>query len=219
VIDVAMAALNGKITTQGAVNLAYGSKISLNEIINQLKSQNVDMTKVHRIQAHYTPGNGHYGCAKSHLDALKYASKKGYDTILVFEDDFKFSVKAEKTKELFNNLFRKVPKSEWNIVILAYTSGQVKDSPYSFLNKVTEAQSSTGYIIQKKYYPILINTFQKCIDNMLSEKTTGFNSEKWAIDQIWKENQKQDNWFSFNPLIGEHNYEIDSTIGEITNYN
>jgi UDP-glucose 4-epimerase len=37
VIDVAMAALNGKVTTQGAVNLAYGSKISLNEIINQLK--------------------------------------------------------------------------------------------------------------------------------------------------------------------------------------
>jgi hypothetical protein len=54
---------------------------------------------------------------------------------------------------------------------------------------------------------------------MKPTKTTDVNSEKWALDQVWKKNQAEDKWFSFNPLIGEHNFEIDSTIGKITNYN
>ena len=76
--------------------------------------------------------------------------------------------------------------------MLAYTLGKSEKTDYPFLNKAIEAQSSTGYIIQKKYYPILINTFQKCVDNMTTEKTTGVNWEQWALDQVWKENQKQD---------------------------
>jgi GR25 family glycosyltransferase involved in LPS biosynthesis len=191
----------------------------LKAIKNQLKAQNVNMDKVHKISAHYTPGNGHYGCAKSHIDALKYALKNNYNNVLIFEDDFKFSTKSEETKKLFNQLFEKVPKNDWDVIMLTHMYGKTEKSPYSFLNKITGAQTASGYIINKNYYNILINTFQKCVDNMTTEKTTGVNWEQWALDQVWKENQKQDKWFVFNPLVGEQDSELLSTIQTITNYN
>jgi GR25 family glycosyltransferase involved in LPS biosynthesis len=191
----------------------------LEAITNQLKSQNVDMSKVHRIPAHYTPGNGHYGCAKSHLDAMKYALNKGYETILVFEDDFKFSTKPEETKDLLNKLFTNVSKDEWDVILLTHSAGVTEKTKHSFLEKITNGQTSSAYIIGKNYYPILINTFQKCIDNMPKEKTSEVNHEQWALDQVWKKNQKEDKWMVFKPLIGEQDSKLVSTIQSITNYN
>ena len=67
----------------------------------QLKNQMVQMNKVHRISAHYTPGNGHLGCAKSHLDAIRYANDNGFENIIVLEDDFKFSTDKELILDKF----------------------------------------------------------------------------------------------------------------------
>jgi GR25 family glycosyltransferase involved in LPS biosynthesis len=194
-------------------------KDRLESIKNQFKNQNVNMDKVHRINAHYTPGNGHYGCAKSHLDAIKYAQEKGFDNVIVFEDDFKFTTTAEKTNEMFNNLFNELKETEWDVILLAEIYGKREETKYPFLNKITGSQTSSGYIIHKNYYSKLIETFQKCVDNMTSEKTTGVNWEQWALDQAWKVNQKKDKWFVFNPLMGEQDKQLISTIETITNYN
>ena len=39
VVDIAVSAMENKITTKGAVNLAYGNRISLNEVINSLTEE------------------------------------------------------------------------------------------------------------------------------------------------------------------------------------
>lgn len=191
----------------------------LEAITKQLKNQGVNMEKVHRIPAHYTPGNGHLGCAKSHIDALKYALNNNFKNVIILEDDFKFNTKAEETKNLFDKLFKEVDKREWDVILFAFSSGKPKKTKYSFLNKITEAQTSSGYIINKDYYQILINTFQKSVDNMKQERTSGVKWEQWALDQVWKVNQKNDRWFAFNPLIGKQDDELPSTIQKITNYN
>ena len=191
----------------------------LEAITKQLNDQGVNMEKVHRITAHYTPGNGHLGCAKSHRDALKYALDNNFENVIILEDDFKFNTKPEETKDLFNKLFNEVDKSEWDVILLAYSYGKPENSKYSFLNKITDAQGGSGYIINKNYYQVLIDTFQKSIDNMKQEKTSGVNWEQWALDQVWKVNQKNDKWFAFNPLIGKQDNELKSTIQSITNYN
>ncbi len=194
-------------------------KDRLEAITQQLKSQKVDMKKVHRIPAHYTPGNGHLGCAKSHLDALKYAQNNNLENVLVLEDDFKFNTDSEKTNQLFNDLFDKVNVREWDVVMLSYANEKTSETKYPFLKKVLEASTSSGYIINKMYYPVLIKTFQKCVSNMKPEKTSGVNWEQWALDQVWKANQKEDRWFSFNPLIGKQDEELISSIQATTNYN
>jgi GR25 family glycosyltransferase involved in LPS biosynthesis len=193
-------------------------KDRLDAITKQLKSVGVDMEKVHRIPAHYTPGNGHLGCAKSHLDAIKYAQENNFENVLVFEDDFKFNTDLETTNQLFNDLF-KVNVREWDIVMLSYANEKTKETKYPFLKKVLEASTSSGYIINKSYYQVLIKTFEKCVNNMSSERTSGVNWEQWALDQVWKENQKEDRWFSFNPLIGKQDDQLVSSIQATTNYN
>ncbi len=194
-------------------------KDRLKAITNQLQSQNVDMNKVHRISAHYTPGNGHYGCAKSHLDALKYALKKGYETVLILEDDFKFNTKSEVTNDLFQKILTTIPKNEWDVIMLTHAYGKEEKTKYPFLNKIIDAHTSSGYIIGKDYYPVLINTFQECVNNMTPEKTSSSKFEYWALDQKWTKNQKEDKWMVFNPLIGEQDRELVSTIQTTTNYN
>jgi GR25 family glycosyltransferase involved in LPS biosynthesis len=194
-------------------------KDRLESITNQFKNQNVNMNKVHRINAHYTPGNGHYGCAKSHLDAMKYAQEKGFDNVIVFEDDFKFTTSTKKTNEMFDNLFNKLKETEWDVVMLTEMYGKNEKSQYQFLNKITDAQTASGYVVNKHYYHKLIDVFQKCVDNMTQEKTNGVNWEQWALDQAWKVNQKEDKWFVFTPLMGEQDNKLVSTIQTITNYN
>jgi len=196
-------------------------KDRLEAITKQLKNQMVQMNKVHRISAHYTPGNGHLGCAKSHLDAIRYANDNGFENIIVLEDDFKFSTDKEVTHKLFNNFFTKVNKNEWDVVMLTHLYGKENNTKYDFLKKITDAQAGSGYIVNKSYYPIMISIFEKCVQNMSkdSTKTSGVNWEKWALDQVWKENQKEDRWFTFNPLIGKQDDQLFSTIQTITNYN
>jgi hypothetical protein len=131
----------------------------------------------------------------------------------------KFTTNAEKTKEMFDNLFNNLKKDEWDVILLAEMYGKNEKSKYPFLNKITDAQTASGYIINKHYYPKLIEVFQKSVDNMTTEKTTGVNWEQWALDQVWKVNQKEDKWFVFNPLMGEQDKKLFSTTETITNYN
>jgi UDP-glucose 4-epimerase len=43
VLDIAMTSMKSRVTTEGAVNLAYGNRISLNEVINYLKDYFPDL--------------------------------------------------------------------------------------------------------------------------------------------------------------------------------
>jgi GR25 family glycosyltransferase involved in LPS biosynthesis len=196
-------------------------KDRLEAITSQLKSQKVNMDKVHRITAHYTPGNGHLGCAKSHLDAIKYASEMGYENIIVLEDDFKFAFDSKTTHQVFDKLFKNVKLNEWDVILLTHVHGKTVDTKYPFIKKITDAQTGSGYIVNKSYYPIMMSIFEKCVANMSKDKTrtSGVNWEQWALDQVWKENQREDRWFTFDPLLGKQDEELVSTIQTITNYN
>ncbi len=190
-------------------------KDRLESITSELKKQNVSEKKIHRINAHYTPGNGHLGCSKSHYDALQYAIDNDLNNVLIFEDDFLFS---SSSKDLFDNLFNQLEPKEWDVVLLTYSYGNTTDSKYPFLHKLTEAQSGAGYIVNKHYFKTLQDVFKESADNMTQEKTSKVDFEPYALDQLWKKLQKKDNWFCFNPLLGKQDDTSTSTIQSITNY-
>lgn len=190
-------------------------KDRLESITSELKKQNVSEDKIHRINAHYTPGNGHLGCSKSHYDALQYAIDNDLNNVLIFEDDFLFS---SSSKDLFDNLFNQVDSKEWDVVLLTYSWANTSDSKYPFLNKLNDAQSGAGYIVNKHYFKTLQDVFKESADNMTQEKTSKVDYEPYALDQLWKRLQKKDNWFCFNPLLGKQDDKSTSTIQSITNY-
>ena len=64
--------------------------------------------------------------------------------------------------------------------------------------KVTQCQTTTGYLVRKHYYNILIdNNIRNGITNLIKEPNKHF---LYAIDKYWFKLQQRDNWFLITPL-------------------
>ena len=61
------------------------------QITDELKKMEIPEDKIIRIDASRNKYNGHIGCCKSHIKALKYAKEHKFKTVIIFEDDFVFS--------------------------------------------------------------------------------------------------------------------------------
>ena len=96
-----------------------------------------------------------------------------------------------------NQLFESDIK--FDVCMLSYnliSSSEIENN--SFLHKVLDAHTSSGYIICEHYYDTLISILES--STLMLERT----NEHWnyAIDMIWKLLQKKDNWICFYPRIG-----------------
>ena len=91
---------------------------------------------------------GAWGCLKSHIGVIKIAKKLGKKYTLVVEDDFSFVV----DKYHFYNKLDKLFTVKFDVCLLAYNTNNLKKTKYSFLYKVVDAQTTSGYIISSHYY-------------------------------------------------------------------
>ena len=149
-----------------------------------------------RFKAFENPLNG-IGCSKSHLELLKIANARGYNNILIFEDDFTFLVSKEEFEEQLKKFFDL--KIKYDVLFLSYLIQQSKPLDNGIVDKTIESQTSSGYIIHKNYYDKLISLLEWSIP-LLEE--TGMH---WiyTIDATWKKFQPSDNWFHFIKRIGK----------------
>lgn len=131
-------------------------------IENQLK----DFKNVTRIEAVETE-DGYKGCVQSHIKALQYAKERGWEQVLILEDDFEW---VDKDNFVY-------PQTNFDICLLeSYVRSDRKEIISLDYNRVKEAQHTGGYLIQKKFYDTLIHCFQEsyhelcknyCRDNYL----------------------------------------------------
>jgi hypothetical protein len=137
-----------------------------------------------------------YGCAMSHLGVLKHARDNGFKNVLIFEDDFGFSLPKEAIEEQLTEIFTFKP--DFDVCMLSYNLQRSSDTENDKIYKVVEAQSGAGYIVQSHYYDKLISLFEN--SNLLLEETR----EHWlyANDQSWKLLQSTDNWYCFKERSG-----------------
>lgn len=141
---------------------------------------------------------GIIGCGKSHLNVLKIAKDRGYENILIFEDDFEFLISKEefeKQLELFFN-----SNIDYNVCMLSYTNEEIEENFNSeLLFKLIFSQSAAGYIVHKNYYDTLINLYEWALPLLESTGQTWIYSN----DTVWKELQTKDKWFGFKKKIGK----------------
>jgi len=124
-------------------------------IENQLK----DFKNVTRIEAVETD-DGYKGCVQSHIKALQHAKEQGWDQVLIFEDDFEW---VNKDKFVY-------PEIDFDVCLLeGLVRHNRKESVSWNYNRVTEAQHTGGYLIQKKFYDTLINCFQESYDELCKD--------------------------------------------------
>ena len=164
-----------------------------------------DTTKVHRIDAVYNK-IGILGCVKSHIKALEEFEKNPeWETCIIFEDDFTF---RNNNKEENNAHLAKCFQEKWDVIILAHNNLKFEDTNYSEIKKVTFAQTTSGYCVQKKFVPVLKNNFKESERDL---EATGEANYWNALDVHWSKIQSPHNWFTTIPSIG-HQYSNYSDI-------
>jgi glycosyl transferase family 25 len=166
------------------------------EIENELKQVNL-YDRAERIEAIPTPNQGILGCTMSHLKAIRTAKERDYNNILILEDDFQFTIEKEEFENQITRLFENMPT--FDVCMISYNIQRSIETNHDFLRKVLEAQTASGYIINKCFYDKLINLYEWAIP--LLEQT----KEHWnyANDQCWKRLQPEANWYALATRCGK----------------
>jgi GR25 family glycosyltransferase involved in LPS biosynthesis len=166
------------------------------EIENELKHANL-YNRAERIEAIPTPNQGILGCTMSHLKAIQLAKERDYNNILILEDDFQFTIEKEEFENQLSRLFENMPT--FDVCMISYNIQRSIETNHDFLRKVIEAQTASGYIINKCFYDKLINLYEWAIP--LLEQT----KEHWnyANDQCWKRLQPEANWYALATRCGK----------------
>ena len=164
------------------------------EFENEVKLMNWE-DKAERFEA-IKNNIGIVGAGYSHTNVLKLAKQRGYKNVLICEDDFTLLVDKETLEKELTNFFDN--HKDFDVCMLAYNLIRHEEIPGSCVNKVIEAQTSTAYIVNAKFYDPLIQLFEHSIPML--ERT--HHHWIYANDQCWKPLQPISNWYSFKIRIG-----------------
>jgi glycosyl transferase family 25 len=180
----------------------------LEQITEELKKMNLEATRFSAISHQF----GAVGCSLSHLSILKHARENKFQNILILEDDFQFIVSKEEFEKQINEFFKlNIP---WDVLMLSYNI--LKSIPFnSTIQKVYEAQTTSGYIVNSCFYDRLIKLIEVSIFPLVKTR----QHWKYAIDQSWKVLQgNQSNWYAFNTRIGLQRESYSDIMNDIVNY-
>lgn len=166
------------------------------EIENELKNYGL-YHKVDRIAAFHTPGQGILGCTMSHLQAIKLAKECNYSNVLILEDDFQFTVSKEEFENQLQLFFEN--NIEYDVCMISYLLQRSETTKFSFLTKVMEAQTASGYIIHSAFYDKMIQLYEWAVP-LLAQTNQHWN---YANDQCWKKLQPTANWYCFTNRCGK----------------
>jgi glycosyl transferase family 25 len=112
---------------------------------------------------------GAIGCTQSHITVLKMALQKGWDYLFVVEDDFTFLDHSQLLKSLENFLLNQ-GKDSWDVLVIAGNNFP----PYEKVNdsyiRIKNCQTTTGYLLHKKYIPILLQNFEESFNKLINTK-------------------------------------------------
>jgi GR25 family glycosyltransferase involved in LPS biosynthesis len=165
-------------------------------ITNELKKTNLDENKIQRIDA-IELENGRLGCSKSHIHVLEQflETPDHIQTCIVLEDDFYIT----ETQETINECIKNIGSIDFDVLLL---SGKVLQYEImennSFIVRVIESQTTSGYCVHKKYARRLLENYKEGANQL---ETTG--SLGYCIDVHMKQLQPRDKWYALNPLIGK----------------
>jgi glycosyl transferase family 25 len=165
-----------------------------------------------RFEAIETPSYGTLGCFKSHLSVLKIAKERNYKNILILEDDFMFLVSKEQFEQNLSDFFSlNLP---FDVCMISYNIKKSQQLENNIVDKIIEAQTASGYIVNNHYYDKLIQLYEQTLP--LLEQTHA----EWiyACDQIWKQYQPNDYWYYFKTRLGKQRPSYSDNTEKFENY-
>ena len=156
--------------------------------------------------------HGNVGCSLSHIKCLELAKKEEWSCVFICEDDITFT-----NPTVFLNSLQKFVESDisWDVLII----GGNNCPPFQVINeyctRVGNIQTTTGYIVRKEYYDVLIENFKEGLNKLLREPD---KKKQYCIDIYWKELQTKDRWYLLTPLTVIQYNDYSDIEEKITDY-
>lgn len=146
--------------------------------------------------------NGAIGCTLSHIKLIEYAIEKNLPHVLIVEDDIFFT-----NPEQFKNSLNGFLKSKIDFDVLLFAGNNVGKTVQinDFCVKVSQCQTTTGYLVKNNYFKTLLENFKNGL-NLFIHNTSLHTL--FAIDKYWFNLQMIHNWYLLVPL----------TVTQISNY-
>lgn len=197
------------------INLNH-RKDRLKNIITELNKTNIDPKKIIRISGIYMKDFGILGCAKSHCLALEAFLKSSPNNkyCIIFEDDFQFTQEQNIVNELINIVFNNV--KEFDVLMLAANILNGQSCDHDFLTKIIDAQTLSGYAVNRKFASILLNNYKESIALLEKEK---YKCYPYCFDIYMKRLQPFTKWYALNPCIGKQIESYSDIENKIVSYN
>jgi hypothetical protein len=146
--------------------------------------------------------DGVMGSTLSHIRCLEMAKQRNLPHVFICEDDITFL-----NPQLLLNNVKKFEKSglEWEVLIIGGNNIPPYTQISDFCIRVTNNQTTTGYIVNQKFYDTLLMNFKASIAMLIR------NSEKrkeCAIYIYWKSLQTSGKWYMIIPptVVQYENY-------------
>jgi hypothetical protein len=192
---------NGETPTNNFLNipelLKYILYINLDSRPDRLKHILSEMDKMQvigeRVAAIKMP-HGSIGCTMSHIKCLELAKERGWPYVFIFEDDILFLNPNVVKENLIK--FSENREIDWDVVIIGGNNCPPYERIADYCIKVSNNQTTTGYIVKAHYYDTLIHNFRESAGHLLREPG---KRNLYALDIYWKSLQKADNWYMITP--------------------
>jgi len=197
------------------INLEH-RKDRYEHINKELLKTNIDVSKINRINGLYLKDFGILGCAKSHILALEAFIKTSSNikNCVIFEDDFIFTKEQNEINELINSFFKYI--EEYDVLMLASNTLYEIETQFSFITKIINAQTLSGYSVSKKFAPILLENYKTSVIHL---EKIGYKVHNFCFDIYMKQLQPQSLWFCLNPKIGKQIESYSDIENKVVDYN
>lgn len=156
--------------------------------------------------------HGAYGCAVSHLSALKKCQEIESEVYIICEDDLLII-----NENNLNNMINTFDINQnWDIITLT-PRGDIMpgyDLPNDYI-RVNNNQTMTGYILKKHMLPILIQNLEEAVNGLKN----GGQEIIYCIDQYWKRLQNDYKFYYYKHIYAGQLVGFSNIEKRFINYN
>ena len=171
------------------INIDY-RKDRNEHVLKELSELGVPSEKIERLEAVKHP-KGYIGCSMSHIECLKLAIERNYDSVLILEDDVIF-----KDKEYFKNISEKIFNQNFDVFMLGVNIEKYEYIDENF-TRVINGLSLVGYIVKNHYFHKLLNSFETSLKLLLEKDiVTHYSVDGYLRYYV----QPYDQWLTFSKL-------------------
>lgn len=187
------------------------------QFLGEMEKLGIPPSQIERIPGLYNKEFGILGCGKSHKKALETFYASGESVCMIFEDDFQLTLNIEYAHFLLRYPFES--GIEFDLIMLA--GNIMKDQPtdHTFLRKVLDGQTASGFLITREFAPRLIQALSEST-KLLEDWWLQYHEKKheYCNDIYWKKLQPESKWFILHPKLGIQRESYSDNELKVTKY-